>query len=311
LKAYRKAKAGPSSSYYFDPEELMEATGRLWKSGKKPEAVEALKIGVAECPWSYAAHEALADAYFNLGDDGQAASMYKKASELNRRSYPWETASYDDAVRLSKGTRLLAKNLERDIDQKGIDAALKSFDQGRSGDSSSYYIDEGKINQLGYQLLNREKTADAIEVFKLNVREFPKSSNVYDSLGEAYLKAGNRELAVQNYKRSIELDPTNRNAVDVVKRLTGGEEGIDTKVFADYKGRYDSPLGIITVTLDEGKLFAQPEGNSKEELVAKSSTKFQVTSVGAEVEFVRDDQGKVGKMLIRISGQQMEAKRIK
>jgi len=310
LKAYRKAKAGPPASYYFDLEELMEAGDRLWKVGKKTEAIEAFKIGVAESPWSSAAHETLADAYFNLGDATQAASMYKKASELNRRSYPWEIGSYDDAVRLSKGTRLLAKNLARDVEDKGIEAALKAFDQGKAGDPNSYYIDEDKINQLGYQMLNRGKTADAIEVFKLNVREFPKSSNVYDSLGEAYLKAGNNELAVQNYKRASELDPANRNAIDIVKRLSGGEAAVDTKVFADYKGRYDSPMGIIIVTLDEGKLFAQPEGNSKEELIAKSTTKFQVTSVGAEVEFIRDDQGKVAKMLIRISGQQMDAKRI-
>jgi tetratricopeptide (TPR) repeat protein len=312
LAAFRKAKAGPASSYYFDLEELMAAADSLWKSGKKREAVAVFKIGVAESPWSYTVHELLGDAYYNLGDTAQAAAMYKKASELNRRSYPWEIASYDDSVRLAKGTRLLAKDLARDIDaNKGIDAAVKAFDQGKSGDPGSYYIDEAKINQLGYQLLNRGKTAEAIEVFKLNVREFPKSSNVYDSLGEAYAKAGNRELAVQNYKRAIELDPTNRNAIDVVKRLSGGDEAIDTKVFADYKGRYDSPLGLITVTLDEGKLFAQPEGNAKEELVAKSSTKFQVTNVGAEVEFVRDEQGQVAKMLIRISGQQMEAKRLK
>jgi carboxyl-terminal processing protease len=310
LKAYRKAKSGPPASYYFDLEELMEAGDRLWKAGKKTEAIEAFKIGVAESPWSSAAHETLADAYFNLGDATQAASMYKKASELNRRSYPWEIGSYDDAVRLSKGTMLLAKNLARDVEDKGIEAALKAFDQGKAGDPNSYYIDEDKINQLGYQMLNRGKTADAIEVFKLNVREFPKSSNVYDSLGEAYLKAGNNELAVQNYKRASELDPTNRNAIEVVKRLSGGEAAVDTKVFADYKGRYDSPMGIIIVTLDEGKLFAQPEGNSKEELIAKSTTKFQATSVGAEVEFIRDDQGKVAKMLIRISGQQMDAKRI-
>ena len=311
LSAFRKTKAGPASSYYFDLEELLDAGDRLWRAGKKREAIEVFKIGVAESPRSYAAHEALAEAYLSQGDNTLAAAMYRKASDLNRRSYPWEIESYNDAARLAKGTKLLAKNLERDIDEKGVETALKAFDQGKSGDPSSYYIDERKINQLGYQLLNRGKTAEAIELFKLNVREFPKSSNVYDSLGEAYAKAGNRELAIQNYKRAIELDPTNQNAIDIVKRLTGGGEAIDAKVFADYKGRYDSPLGIITVTLDEGKLFGQPEGGSKEELVAKSSTKFQVTSVGAEVEFMRDDQGQVSKMLIRISGQQMEAKKIK
>jgi len=311
LKAYHKVKAGPATAYYFDLEELMEAGDRLLKSGKKREAVEVFKIGVAESPWSYAIHELLGDAYFNLGDGAQAAAMYKKAVELNRRSYPFEIAAYDNAVRLSKGIKPLAKNLARDIDDKGIDAALKAFDQGKTGDPSSYYIDETKINQLGYQLLNREKTAEAIEVFKLNVREFPKSSNVYDSLGEAYVKAGNNKLGIENYKRSIELDPNNKNAIDIVKRLTADEEKIDPKALDDYVGKYDSPMGVLTISRDGDKLFAQPEGNSKEELVAKSPTKFQVTNVGAEVEFVRDDQGQVGKMLIRLGGQQMEAKRIK
>jgi hypothetical protein len=63
LKEYRKAKSGPTSAYYFDLEELMEAGDHLWKAGKRLEAVEELKIGIAESPWSYAAHEALADAY--------------------------------------------------------------------------------------------------------------------------------------------------------------------------------------------------------------------------------------------------------
>lgn len=311
LKAYRKAKARPPSSYYFDLEELMDAGDRLLKAGKKPEAVEVFKIGVAESPWSFAIHEQLGDAYFRLGDSTQAAAMYKKAAALNRRSYPWEIASYDDAARLSKGIKILAKDLGRDIDEKGIDSAAKAFDQSKAGDPSSYHVDENKMNQLGYELLNRGKTAEAIEVFKLNVREFPKSSNVYDSLGEAYAKAGNRELAIQNYRRSNELDPSNTNALEVIKRLTGGEEKLDTKVFDDYVGKYDSPLGILNITRDGDKLFAQPDGGTKEELVAKSPTKFQAPTVGAEVEFVRDERGQIGKMLIRLGGQQMEAKRIK
>ena len=164
LNAYRKAKAGLQSSYYFDLEELMDLGDRLWKSGKKSEAVEVFKIGVAESPWSYAIHEQLGDAYFKHGNSTQAAAMYKKAAELNRRSYPWEIASYDDAARLSKGIKILAKDLERDIDEKGIVAAVRTFDQAKAGDSSSYHIDENKMNQLGYQLLNRGKTAEAIEV---------------------------------------------------------------------------------------------------------------------------------------------------
>jgi Flp pilus assembly protein TadD len=48
---------------------------------------------------------------------------------------------------------------------------------------------------------------------------YPHSSNVYDSLGEAYLKAEKKEMAIQNYMKSLELDPTNANAVNALNRL--------------------------------------------------------------------------------------------
>jgi cytochrome c-type biogenesis protein CcmH/NrfG len=53
----------------------------------------------------------------------------------------------------------------------------------------------------------------------LNVEEYPKSSNVYDSLGEAYMAAGQKDLAIQNYEKSIELDPKNQNGIDMLKKL--------------------------------------------------------------------------------------------
>jgi hypothetical protein len=107
------------------------------------------------------------------------------------------------------------------------------------------------------------------------------------------------------------LDPKNTNGLEAIKRLTGAEEKFDTRLLDDYVGKYDSPLGVLNITRDGDKLFATPDGNTKEELVAKSPTKFQVPTVGAEVEFVRDERGQVGKMLIRIGGQLMEGRRIK
>ena len=58
-----------------------------------------------------------------------------------------------------------------------------------------------------------------IAVFRRNVAEFPKSSNVYDSLGEAYMKAGQKSHAIENYQRSLELDPKNKNAGEKLKEL--------------------------------------------------------------------------------------------
>jgi CubicO group peptidase (beta-lactamase class C family) len=99
--------------------------------------------------------------------------------------------------------------------EKGAAAAIAEFRPALvRGD-----IIERSINSTGYQLLNQKRYSDAIRIFQLNSELYPKSSNVYDSLGEAYMNDGNKELAIQNYQRSLELDPGNTNAVEMLKKL--------------------------------------------------------------------------------------------
>jgi cytochrome c-type biogenesis protein CcmH/NrfG len=76
---------------------------------------------------------------------------------------------------------------------------------------------------LGYTLLYSLPYSgheqDAIRVFQRNAQDFPQSSNVYDSLGEAYMKVGEKDLAITNYEKSLQLDPKNQNAVAQLKNL--------------------------------------------------------------------------------------------
>jgi len=84
---------------------------------------------------------------------------------------------------------------------------------------NDYIFSEGQLNNLGYQLMGKEKINDAIEILKLNVEAYPEASNPYDSLGEAYMKNGNKKLAIKNYKKSLELNPDNTNAVEMLKKM--------------------------------------------------------------------------------------------
>jgi len=84
-------------------------------------------------------------------------------------------------------------------------------------------INEFVINQFGYNELGLEKTKMAIAVFTFNVKSFPESANVYDSLGEAYLKNGDNTNALINYKKSLELNPQNTNAVEALEKLEGNK----------------------------------------------------------------------------------------
>ncbi|UPL47567.1 alpha/beta fold hydrolase [Hymenobacter sublimis] len=84
---------------------------------------------------------------------------------------------------------------------------------------TDYRHSESDLNSWGYTLLRQGETQKALEIFKLNTVLHPQSGNAFDSLAEAYLTSGNKELAKANYKKSIELNPKNMNAVEVLKTL--------------------------------------------------------------------------------------------
>lgn len=103
---------------------------------------------------------------------------------------------------------------------KGIKEAIAEAKE-LAKNKDEYSVNEGEINNLGYQLLQSGKTDDAIEIFKFNVDMFPESANVYDSLGEAYLTKGDKENALKNYKKSVELNPNSTSGKDALKKLEG------------------------------------------------------------------------------------------
>lgn len=112
-----------------------------------------------------------------------------------------------------------SKALLKAILAKGATAALAEYRQTRKGKPASEALDENQMNRLGYDLMGGQLVKDAIEVFKLNVEDYPQSANVYDSLAEAYARDGQKELAIKNYQRSLELNPKNDNAAESLKKL--------------------------------------------------------------------------------------------
>ena len=105
------------------------------------------------------------------------------------------------------------------IIDNGIDEALDVYEDLKFYYTDKYNFKETQLNILGYQLLQIGMNRDAIEIFKLNVIEFPKSFNVYDSLGEAYMINGSKKLALENYELSLKLNPGNENAKIMIDSL--------------------------------------------------------------------------------------------
>ena len=107
---------------------------------------------------------------------------------------------------------------------KGIEEALSKYKELKETNTNEYNFKESQLNNLGYTLLQLDRIKDAIEIFKLNVRSYPESFNVYDSLGEAYMINGDLELAVDNYEKSLEINPDNKNANKMIKKIKESKE---------------------------------------------------------------------------------------
>lgn len=107
---------------------------------------------------------------------------------------------------------------------EGIDATIAAYRELREQfyGRGAFDFGERSLKMFGYALLGEAKTAEAVEIFRLNAEQFPESADVWDSLGEGYLAAGDTERAIESYEKSLELDPDNQNAEEKLREIRGG-----------------------------------------------------------------------------------------
>jgi tetratricopeptide (TPR) repeat protein len=115
--------------------------------------------------------------------------------------------------------RPISETLSATIASGGMDVAVKQYHELKAAQPATYNFDEVELNTLGYKLLHANQFKEAIRIFQLNIEAYPQSSNAYDSLGEAYMDAGDKALAIANYQKSVQLNPGNSSAVKIVQKL--------------------------------------------------------------------------------------------
>ena len=118
-----------------------------------------------------------------------------------------------------RSRKSIAETLSATIASSGVEQAVKQYHDFKAAAPATYNFDEGELNTLGYQLIRANKVKEAIRIFQLNVEAYPQSSNVYDSLGEAYMDDGNKPQAIANYQKSLQLNPKNGGAVVMLQKL--------------------------------------------------------------------------------------------
>jgi len=116
--------------------------------------------------------------------------------------------SYKKSVALAYVRKLLSKGPDEGI---ALLHTLKSKEE--------YILDEGELNFYGLKLFEDHKPGQALEVLKINTLLFPQSFNTYDSYAEVLLKLNKKEAALSMYRKSVQLNPKNENAVKMIQTI--------------------------------------------------------------------------------------------
>jgi len=202
------------------------------------------------------------------------------------------------------------------INDEGIDNAVTVYNNLKEKDSTSYNFAENQLNILGYTLLREDRVNEAIVIFQLNIEAYPDAFNVYDSMGEAYMIKGENELAIKNYKKSLEINPANTGGIEMLKKLgveyETKEVVVPVETLNKYIGEYElMPNFIITVRIENDKLMAQATGQSEHQIFPMTQTKFYYKVVNAQIEFIMNDNGEVEKLILYQAGKELPGKKIK
>jgi glyoxylase-like metal-dependent hydrolase (beta-lactamase superfamily II) len=153
-----------------------------------------------------AARLPLGEKYYYLRENGHTDTRIQEFHRANLEAF-W-----------SQLVESAAQLVQEALRAGGREAGEKKFEDLKA-ERSRYFFNERQFNSAGYDLLNSGRFEEAVALLKMTVELFPESWNVYDSLAEAYGIKGERELAIRNYERSLELNPNNQNAKDQLKIL--------------------------------------------------------------------------------------------
>ena len=159
----------------------------------------------------------------NLKDDFKLKGYPNRSSFKKFKEAGGMTALQDYFNRLSEysGYKVNPSNSTmRGVMKIHLEAGkIKIADSLKTVFFSNYNPDERTLNEFGYDFLYSDKPDYALDFFKENTVRFPKSSNAWDSLGEAYLTYKDYENAIVCYKKAVELgEQVNHRSLEIYKK---------------------------------------------------------------------------------------------
>jgi len=166
--------------------------------------------------WWFSTSPNSASRFEHYATGGHGADMFAVHQELIDLIAEWFAATltnHPGNLPKTNGTPLqpeAIRTLELIDKPGGADEVAKTLAQAREHGPNAVIFSEGLVNLLGYEHLQLGDAEGAVEILKLNVAGYPNSPNTYDSLAAAYLAAGEKDLALRNAEKVLELLPTDK-----------------------------------------------------------------------------------------------------
>jgi dienelactone hydrolase len=162
-------------------------------------------------PWLFSVSSNSGKRFVHYATGGHGTDMFAVHPELRNAIVDWyvttliKTPGRAPAENSSGPASESAQFLNQIEMPGGIEQAARKLAEARRSDPKAIVFSQTIVNLMGYEHLQAGDFKGAVELLKLNVTAYPESPNAYDSLSDAYLAAGQKELARQNAKKALEL----------------------------------------------------------------------------------------------------------
>jgi len=215
-----QGRAENGGAYYFSPEEALQQAVQFLACQQHAEAIGLLQALRKDYPKIADSYATLALAYLGQGDV-PAAEAVLKDGEAVEAMFTWERPRIEKAKNALRKAQFgsAAALLGKALSEGGIPAAEEQWRDLLERRPDGPVFEENEFNELGYRLLGENQKESAVFVMEKMVDLFPDSWNAWDSLGEAAAKAGLKEKAIAGYRRSLELNPQNKDGRAILEKL--------------------------------------------------------------------------------------------
>jgi dienelactone hydrolase len=214
-----------------------DGRGFLRKSQKLPMMLSAADddgAAVEVMQWLYGLSTNPGSKFVHYTSGGHGTEMFAAHRQLPGTIVDWyvqtlvKTPGSALAVSGVSGKTRAPGILEEIDSAGGASTAAQKLSEARRRDPKANLFSEAMVNLLGYEHLQSGDNKGAVEILKLNAVAYPNSPNVYDSLSDAYLADGQKDLARENAKKALELLKSDTTDPEAQRKLI--QESAETKL---------------------------------------------------------------------------------